>query len=169
MGASSFVLDEKIVHAPAHVVWKALLDELRGAQRFWVPDNTFEPGTPGPEVIGGTTRVTVHTRGYDKRGLKIGFTAQTTEVVVGRRIAYDYVDGALRGHAVFQLVPVGAGRTKIWMRFEGRTVGRFKPLAKVVPKEHTKAMKAAFERLAALVWTESPAAEPAAQRELVTT
>ncbi|MEU0283736.1 SRPBCC family protein [Streptomyces sp. NPDC088147] len=148
------IIDEAVVDAPADVVWDALVAEFRGAARWWVPANTFAALSGAPDVVGGEVGVTVHTKGVDKGGLKLRFTARTVSVVPGRRLTVEYVDGAFRGPSDFILEPLDDGhRTRVSMHFRGRPHGRLKLLAKVadIGAEHSKATLAAFGSLNTLL------------------
>ncbi|WP_327358823.1 SRPBCC family protein [Streptomyces sp. NBC_01304] len=148
------LIDEAVVDAPPAAVWDALLDEFRGGGRWWVPSNTFAPGSGSPDEVGGEVKVTVHTKGVDKGGPKLRFTARTTAVEPGRRLEIEYVDGVFRGPSEFVLDPVDGGRrTRIGMHFRGRPHGWLKLLAKVadVGAEHSKATSSAFVALDGLL------------------
>ncbi|PRH79449.1 hypothetical protein C6N75_09475 [Streptomyces solincola] len=144
------LIDEAVVDAPPAEVWDALLAEFRGGARWWVPANTFATTSGAPDQVGGRVAVTVHTKGADKGGLKLRFTARTTAVDPGRRLDIEYVDGVFRGPSSFVLDPVDGGRrTRIGMHFQGRPHGWLKVLAKVadIGGEHSRATSAAFTAL----------------------
>jgi uncharacterized protein YndB with AHSA1/START domain len=144
------LIDEAVVDAPREAVWDALLAEFRGGERWWVPANTFAVSSGAPDVVGGEVAVTVHTKGVDKGGPKLRFTARTTAVEPGRRLSVEYVDGAFRGVSDFVLDPVDDGaRTRIGMHFRGRPHGWLRVLAKVadIGAEHSRATSAAFVSL----------------------
>ncbi|MFD7120508.1 SRPBCC family protein [Streptomyces sp. NPDC056652] len=148
------IIDEAVVDAPADVVWDALVAEFHGAARWWVPANTFATVSGAPDVVGGEVAVTVHTKGVDKGGLKLRFTARTVSVEPGRRLTVEYVDGAFRGPSDFILEPLDDGhRTRVSMHFRGRPHGKLKLLAKVadIGAEHSKATLAAFGSLNTLL------------------
>ncbi|MFG3053348.1 SRPBCC family protein [Kitasatospora sp. NPDC048239] len=148
------IVDEAIIDAPVERVWEALVAELGGAAHWWVPHNTFEPGAVGPEREGGSTVVTVHTKGVDKGGPKLRFTARTTAVEPGRRLAADYVAGAFRGSSEFRLTAVdGGARTRLSMAFQAAPQGWLRLLAKVadIGAEHSRATRNAFAHLDALL------------------
>ncbi len=170
MSGSFLIIDEKIINASPQHVWDALMAEFKGARNFWVPENTFVSGRLPPDTLGGTTEVTVHTRGVDRRGLKIRFTAKTVEIEPCRRLVTKYVAGALRGSATYRLVPLEAGlRTKLSIQFEPEPNGFAKVLSKPIKAEHSKAADAAFRRLSALLWTDAPAAGITTRHEAVLT
>ncbi|WP_255310759.1 SRPBCC family protein [Streptomyces viridosporus] len=144
------LIDEAVVDAPPEAVWEALLAEFRGARAWWAPDNTFSPVSGSPDEVGGEVRVTVHTRGADKGGPKLRFTARTTAVEPARRLSVEYVDGVFRGTSDFLLDPLDAGRrTRIGMHFAGRPAGWLKVLAKVadIGAQHSRSTSDAFVRL----------------------
>ncbi|MEU9080454.1 SRPBCC family protein [Kitasatospora sp. NPDC004745] len=144
------LVDEAVINAPAPQVWKALIAELNGAATWWTPHNTFEPGSTGPEHVGGTTLVTVHTKGVDKGGPKLRFTATTTRITPGEHYAADYTDGAFRGQATFTLTPTEDDtKTRLTMTFTASPHGWLKLLAKVadIPAQHSSATHNAFKHL----------------------
>lgn len=147
------LVDETLLAAGQDTVWESLVGELAGAARWWVPDNTFEPVNGAPDRVGALTRVTVHTKGVDKGGKKIRFTARTTAVEPGRRLALEYVEGAFRGTAEFTLAPLDDGGTRLAMRFRARPHGGLAVLARLVDigAQHTRATRAAFGRLGRLL------------------
>jgi uncharacterized protein YndB with AHSA1/START domain len=148
------LIDEAVVDAPPEAVWDMLLAEFRGGSAWWVPANTFSTTSGSADTVGGEVRVTVHTKGADKKGLKLRFTARTTAVDPARRLSVEYVDGVFRGVSDFLLDPVDAGRrTRIGMHFRGRPSGWLKILAKVadIGAEHSKATSEAFVRMGRLL------------------
>ncbi|SDR22291.1 SRPBCC family protein [Thermostaphylospora chromogena] len=148
------LVDEVFLDASPDVVWNALIAELCGAARWWVPHNTFEPGAVPPDQVGGETRVTVHTKGVDKGGPKLRFTSRTRRVEPGRRLLVDYVEGVFRGSAEFTLEPLDDGRrTRLAMRFLARPHGWARLLDRVVDLggQHSKTIREAFANLGALV------------------
>jgi uncharacterized protein YndB with AHSA1/START domain len=156
------VVDDGVIDAPPEVVWDELVAELNGARRFWVPHNTFRPGPVPPEQVGGEVQVVVHTRGADKRGLKLRCTARTRVVEPARRLVADYVDGVFRGMGTFTLEPLDGGRrTRLSMTFQALPHGWLTLLARLVDigAEHSKATRNAFAALdARLSGTWAPAA-----------
>jgi hypothetical protein len=157
------VVDDEVIDAPPEVVWEELVAELHGARRFWVPHNTFRPGAVPPEQVGGEVEVTVHTRGADKRGLKLRCTARTRVVEPARRLVADYVDGVFRGVGIFTLEPLDGGRTHLSMTFQAMPHGWLKALARVVDigAEHSKATQNAFTALDARLSERGTAPAPA--------
>lgn len=159
---SSFdIIDEAFLDASPDIVWQELIAELRGAARWWVPHNTFEPAAVSPDQVGGQTRVTVHTKGVDQGGLKLRFTARTRSVEPGRRLVADYVAGDFRGSSEFAVDPVDEGRrTRLSMHFRGQPHGRMRLLARLadVGQQHSKATQEAFANLNALLTARSGAA-----------
>ncbi|MER5891372.1 SRPBCC family protein [Streptomyces sp. NPDC001941] len=144
------LIDEAVVDAPPNVVWDALLKEFNGGAQWWVPANTFATTAGSADTVGGEVAVTVHTKGVDKGGLKLRFTARTTAVEPGRKLSIEYVDGVFRGPSDFVLDPVeGGAKTRIGMHFKGRPHGWLKVLAKVadIGAEHSRATSAAFVAL----------------------
>ncbi|MFI1567406.1 SRPBCC domain-containing protein [Streptomyces sp. NPDC020490] len=158
------LVDEALLAAGPDAVWEALVSELAGGARWWVPDNTFEPVDGAPDRVGALTRVTVHTKGVDKGGKKIRFTARTTAVEPGRRLALEYVEGAFRGTAEFTLAPLVDGGTRLAMLFRARPRGGLAVLANLVDigAQHTHATRAAFARLGRLLPAEPSSAASAA-------
>ncbi|MFE9926036.1 SRPBCC domain-containing protein [Streptomyces sp. NPDC005774] len=158
------LIDEALLAAAPDAVWEALVGELAGDARWWVPDNTFEPVNGTPARVGTLTRVTVHTKGVDKGGKKIRFTARTTAVEPGRRLALKYVEGAFRGTAEFTLAPLDDGGTRLAMRFRAQPHGALAVLANLVDMDakHTLATRAAFARLSRLLPAAPSPAAPAA-------
>jgi len=155
------IVDEKVIDASPATVWHAVLAEMRGARRWWTPHVTFEPGTTPIDEVGGEARATIHTRGEDKRGLRLRFTARTRSVEPGRKLVADYVAGAFRGQGIFSVAPVGGGRALLTMRWVARPHGWVRILAKVVNigKEHSKTSQAALANLATLVRDRDEAAK----------
>ncbi|MFE0642332.1 SRPBCC family protein [Streptomyces sp. NPDC058877] len=153
------LIDEAVIAAPPATVWDALIAEFRGAKKWWVPANTFATRTGSPDAVGGEVEVTVHTKGVDKGGLKLRFTARTTAVEPGRRLDIEYVDGSFRGPASFTLQPLPDGRTRLAMHFAARPHGPLTLLAKVADlgAEHSRAALAAFAALDRQLSTEVPA------------
>jgi uncharacterized protein YndB with AHSA1/START domain len=148
------LIDEAVIGASPDLVWEALVAELRGAARWWVPYNTFEPGTVPPDQVGGEVQVTVHTRGVDRRGLKLRFTARTRSVHPGRQLVADYVAGVFRGSCEYALDPLDGGQcTRLSMHFRARPHGWLRHLARVadISREHSKATQSAFAHLDALL------------------
>ncbi|GAA1646896.1 SRPBCC family protein [Actinoplanes couchii] len=147
------IINEAVLDADPDQVWAALIAELNGARAFWVPANTFQPGTTPPEQAGGETVVTVHTKGVDKGGPKLRFTSRTVAVEPGRRLAGEYVSGAFLGTSEFLVEPLPDGGTLLSMRFAARPNGFVKQLAKLadIGAEHAKATSAAFAKLASLL------------------
>ncbi|MGY0490662.1 SRPBCC family protein [Streptomyces sp. WG-D5] len=159
------LIDEAVVDAPPEAVWEALVAEFRGAARWWVPANTFAVVSGTPDVVGGEVAVTVHTKGVDKGGPKLRFTARTRAVEPGRLLSVDYVDGVFRGTSDFVVEPLDGGRTKVGMHFVGRPHGWLKLLAKVadIGAEHSKATSAAFVALGHVLAEERDRAARAAE------
>lgn len=155
------IIDEAIIDAPPEAVWESLVAELNGAAKWWVPHNTFKPGSQPPEKVGGQTEVTVHPKGVDKGGPKLRFTARTREVDPGRRLLADYVDGVFRGTSEFFVEPVDGGRyTRLAMHFRGEPSGWVRLLAKAadIGLQHSKATQNAFANLNGIIGTrKSPA------------
>ncbi|MEO3870720.1 SRPBCC family protein [Nonomuraea sp. B12E4] len=148
------LIDDAFIDTTPDAVWAALVAELRGAARWWVPHNTFAPGAVPPDQVGGETQWTVHTKGVDKGGMKLRFTSRTRAVDPGRRLATEYVDGAFRGSAEFVLDPVDGGRrTRLSLRFSAAPQGGLRLLAKVadIGLQHSKATQDAFANLNALL------------------
>lgn len=145
------VVNRVTIDAPPGEVWEALVAELCGAGQWWVPHNTFEAGAVPPDRPGGETHVTVHTRGVDRRGLRLRFTARTTEVEPSRRLAVDYVAGAFRGSAAYDLDPIDQGRsTRFSLQFRARPHGLARALSRKIPTAHWAATQDGFRNLAAL-------------------
>ncbi|WP_130797523.1 SRPBCC family protein [Streptomyces otsuchiensis] len=163
------LIDEVVIGAPADTVWDALIAELSGGARWWVPHNTFAVTRATPDVVGGEVAITVHTKGVDNGGPKLRFTARTTAVEPGRRLDVEYVRGAFSGPTSFVLTPVDDGRaTRLSMHFQGRPQGVLRLLARVVDvgAQHSAGTLAAFRALDALIAAGRPVhdrAEPAAQ------
>ncbi|WP_103507654.1 SRPBCC family protein [Streptomyces sp. SM13] len=157
------LVDEALLAAGPDAVWEALLGELAGDARWWVPDNTFEPVDGSPDRVGALTRITVHTKGVDKGGKKLRFTARTTAVQRAERLALEYVEGAFRGTAEFTLTPLEDGGTRLAMAFRATPQGQLALLANLVDvgAMHTRATRAAFGRLNLLL-AAAPSAAPAA-------
>ncbi|MFF2861933.1 SRPBCC family protein [Streptomyces rubiginosohelvolus] len=157
------LVDEAWLTAGPDAVWEALLGELSGAARWWVPDNTFEPVDGTPDRVGALTRITVHTKGVDKGGKKLRFTARTTAVQRAERLALEYVEGAFRGTAEFTLTRLEDGGTRLVMFFRASPQGQLAFLARLVDvgAMHTRATRAAFGRLNQLLSTGTPAASAA--------
>ncbi|MET9697467.1 SRPBCC family protein [Streptomyces sp. NPDC006529] len=143
------LIDEAVIDAPASAVWEALIAELHGARKWWVPSNTFDVVSGSADQVGGRIAVTVHTKGSDKGGLKLRFTSRTVAVEPGRRLEVEYVDGVFRGRSVFRLEPLAEDRTRISMHFVGTPSGFLKILSKVADlgAEHSKGALSAFESL----------------------
>ncbi|WP_173401506.1 SRPBCC family protein, partial [Arthrobacter sp. H5] len=97
------VTDSAVISAPPDRVWEALASELDGAAQWWVPHNTFLPGTVSPEQVGGSVDVTVHPRGVEGGGPKLRFSCVTRESVPGSRLVQEYVSGAFRGTGWFTM------------------------------------------------------------------
>ncbi|MGW6718502.1 SRPBCC family protein [Streptomyces sp. NPDC054995] len=153
------LVDEAWLTAGPDAVWEALLGELSGKARWWVPDNTFEPVDGSPDRVGALTRITVHTKGVDKGGKKLRFTARTTAVQQAERLALEYVEGAFRGTAEFTLTPLEDGGTRLVMFFRASPQGQLAFLARLVDvgAMHTRATRAAFGRLNQLLSVSTPA------------
>ncbi|MET9324297.1 SRPBCC family protein [Streptomyces sp. NPDC003038] len=143
------LIDEAVIDAPADAVWDALLAELRGAGKWWVPSNTFAALRGAPDAVGGEVAVTVHTKGAGNGGLKLRFTSRTVAVERGRRLEVEYVEGVFRGGSTFLLEPLADGRTRLSMHFVGSAHGWLRLLAKVADlgAEHSKGTLAAFGSL----------------------
>ncbi|CRK62122.1 hypothetical protein [Alloactinosynnema sp. L-07] len=148
------LIDEAFINTSPDVVWQALIAELGGARRWWVPTNTFEAGAIPADKVGAEVHVTVHTKGVDKGGPKLKFTSRTTGVVPGRSLTTEYIDGAFRGTGDFLLEEIDGGkRTKLSMHFKGAPQGMLKMLAKVkdLGEAHSQGTQGAFANLNALV------------------
>jgi uncharacterized protein YndB with AHSA1/START domain len=148
------IVDEAIIDASPAVVWQALVAELNGAAAWWVPHNTYEAGATPPEVVGGETKVTVHTKGVGRGGPKLRFTSRTTAIEPERHWVNEYVDGVFSGTSEFTLSPVDGGeRTRLAMRFQASPNGLLKVLARVkdIGAQHSSATQEAFANLNALV------------------
>ena len=148
------LIDEAFIDASPDIVWPELLAELRGAARWWVPHNTFEPGPVPPDQVGGETEVTVHTKGVGQGGMKLRFTSRTRSIEPGQRLVFDYVAGVFRGSSELTLDPVDGGqRIRLAMHFRGQPHGRMRLLARLadVGLQHSKGTQAAFANLNALV------------------
>ncbi|MEV8631412.1 SRPBCC family protein [Streptosporangium sp. NPDC051023] len=148
------LIDEAFIDTSPDVVWKFLIAELRGAARWWVPHNTFEPGSVPPDQVGGEVRVTVHTKGVDKGGMKLRFSSRTRMADPERRLAADYFEGVFLGSNEFVLDPVDGGRrTRLSMRFNATPQGFLRQLSRVADLglQHSKATQEAFANLNALV------------------
>jgi uncharacterized protein YndB with AHSA1/START domain len=161
------LIDEAVIDATPDAVWAALVAELGGAARWWVPFNTFEPGALPPDQVGGKVKVTVHVKGVDNGGPKLRFTARTRGVEPGRRLTSDYVAGVFRGRSDFLLEPLDGGRrTRLSMHFVGQPSGWLRHLAKVkdLGVQHSQATQAAFANLAALLAAEAEAARASTPR-----
>lgn len=144
------LIDRAVIAAPAQSVWQALHAEFLGARAWWVPWNTFEPGVVPPEVVGGETRVTVHSKGVGRGGPQFNFTARTRAVEPDRRWAMDYVDGVFRGSCEFLLAPVDGGRaTELTMAFRAQPRDLASILSRVVDfgHEHSKGIQGAMINL----------------------
>ncbi|NYS17874.1 SRPBCC family protein [Streptomyces sp. SJ1-7] len=157
------LVDEAWLTAGQDAVWEALLGELSGEARWWVPDNTFEPVDGAPDRVGALTRITVHTKGVDKGGKKLRFTARTTAVQRAERLALEYVEGAFRGSAEFTLTRLEDGGTRLVMFFRASPQGQLAFLARLVDvgAMHTRATRAAFGRLNQLLSSSTPATSAA--------
>ncbi len=116
-----------------------------------------------PDRVGALTRITVHTKGVDKGGKKLRFTARTTAVQRAERLALEYVEGAFRGTAEFALTRLEDGGTRLVMFFRASPQGQLALLARLVDvgAMHTRATRAAFGRLNQLLSTGTPAASAA--------
>lgn len=147
------IIDEVVIDASPDRVWAALVAELNGARRFWVPANTFEAGRTPPQQVGGETHVTVHTKGVGNGGPKLRFRSRTTAVEPQRRLTGEYVDGGFRGVNEFLLEPLADGSTLLSMRFTAVPHGVVKLMARVadIGAEHSAATRAAFVKLGELV------------------
>lgn len=158
------IVDEAVLDASPDTVWKAILAEFRGARRWWVPWVTFKPGVAPIDQVGGEVHATIHTRGIEKPGLRLHFTARTRSIDPGRRLVADYVGGAFRGSGDFALVPVDGGdRTRLTMHWRARPHGWVRLLTKVVNvgKEHSRTTQDALTNLASLVKERSRAKQGA--------
>jgi uncharacterized protein YndB with AHSA1/START domain len=148
------LIDEAVIAAPPAAVWDALVAELSGAARWWLPRNTYRVGAVPPDRVGGEVRVGVHPNGVGKPGPVLRFTARTNAVEPRRRLALEYVDGVFRGTAEFTLTPVDEGRaTRLAMHFVAEPSGWVKLLARVkdVGLEHSRGTQEAFGNLNVLL------------------
>jgi len=148
------LIDEAVIDADHDTVWDSLIEELRGAGRWWVPHNTFAPLSGSPDRVGGTVRVTVHLRGADRTGPTLKFVSRTLVCEPGRLLGVEYVHGVFRGPSEFVLDPLDGGRrTRLGMHFRARPHGWLKPLARMAPidVEHSRATRAAFSSLARIL------------------
>ncbi|MBF4463163.1 MULTISPECIES: alpha/beta fold hydrolase [unclassified Rathayibacter] len=145
--------------APAEV-WAALLAELGGGGRWWLPNNTFVPLAGRIDMLGAALRVEVRPKGRDGSGPVLAFTAVTRVAVAEELLAMDFVDGCFRGGWRFELSPLDGGRaTRLAVVFEAEAAGWVRALARVVDvgAEHSAGVGLAFEQLAAHLADESPA------------
>lgn len=144
------LVDTAVIAAPPERVWEALKTEFFGARAWWVPWNTFEPGTVPPDVVGGETTWTVHPKGVDQGGPKLVFTARTRAVEPARRWAMDYVDGVFRGSCEFVLTPLAdGGSTALTMTFRAQPRDLAAVLGRLVDlgHEHSKGIQGALGNL----------------------
>jgi uncharacterized protein YndB with AHSA1/START domain len=143
------IIDEAFIDASPDLVWRALVAELSGAARFWVPFNTFSASGP-PDQVGTEVKWTVHAKGVDKGGPKLRFTSRTTAVEPGRKLSAEYFKGVFRGHVTFVLEPVNGGlRTRMSIHFKAEPHGFVKILAKLadVGVKHSQSAQLAFSNL----------------------
>jgi pimeloyl-ACP methyl ester carboxylesterase len=153
------VRDQVDLAAPPATVWAALLDELGGGGRWWLPNNTFVPLAGRVDTPGAALRVEVRPKGRDGGGPVLAFTAVTRVAVAEVLLAMDFVDGCFRGGWRFELSPLAdGGGTRLAVVFEAEPVGWVRALARVVDvgAEHSAGVARAFERLAAHLAEEPP-------------
>lgn len=162
------VTDTVSVGAPAGRVWDALLAELEGSARWWVPSNTFTPGPVAPASIGGSVDVTVHPRGVGNGGPKLRFSCVTVQSEPGVRLVQEYVSGAFRGTGEFTLQPAddGGTATQLSMRFRADPTENARLLSRLVDigQEHSRSTRAAFSRLDELLAAEAASSAAADSR-----
>lgn len=144
-----------VVGASPAEVWDALLSELRGARRWWVPTHTFRPGVVDPEQVGGEVHVSVHVAGVGRVGPRLDFTARTWAVERERRLAAEYVHGCFRGVCEYRVEPVtgasDAPATQLTMVWSAEPHGWVRPLPVDAGAEHRQATERAFARLGELL------------------
>lgn len=156
------LIDEVIVRSTPQEVWKALLEELRGAARWWVPSNTFKIISGDPSEPGGQVEWTVHTRGVDRGGPKLVFTSKTRSVSPEESLVLDYVEGVFSGVCFFSVKAMEDGSaSRLRMHFRARPRKWVALLARVAPidVEHSRAARKAFATLAEILEQESTKAE----------
>ncbi|GAA3725180.1 SRPBCC family protein [Salinactinospora qingdaonensis] len=148
------IIDEAVIAAPPEKVWEALIAELKGAARWWVPHNTFAPNDVPPDQVGGEVWVTVHPNGVDKGGPKLRFLSRTRAVEPGARLTTDYVEGVFQGSGEFTLTPLNGGEsTRLAMHFQVSPHGWVRLLDRIadIGQQHSKATQAAFANLNTLL------------------
>jgi uncharacterized protein YndB with AHSA1/START domain len=159
-------VDEAIIDASPEVVWEALLAEFQGARRWWLPHVTFETVGEPVDRVGGEMQVTVHTRGIDRKGLRLRYIARSRTVEPARHLVFDYVTGGFQGWEEFVLAPLDEGaRTHVAVHWRARPNGWVRFLAKAVAmdEEHSRVTRDGLANLAQLTQTatvEQPEGEP---------
>lgn len=152
------LVDEVTVRSAPQEVWNALLGELRGEARWWVPSNTFKVISGDPSEPGGKVEWTVHSRGVDRGGPKLVFVSQTRSASPAKSLVLDYVGGVFAGVCFFSVEELEEGSsTKLRMHFRVRPRKWVALLARVAPIdiEHSRAARAAFANLADMLERES--------------
>jgi len=147
LGSDISIVVETLIDAPGDKVHEALIAEAEGKTRWGEPYWSAEVrGSLPPDRVGGLMDITMRPSGTDRT---VRMTARTAEVVPGRLIRFEYIEGDFVGSGVLELQPEGNG-TRLVFRFAARpTSWKLRVLSPVVKRSHTAAARAGFAALEA--------------------
>jgi len=137
------VMDEAIIDADPSTVFKALIEELRGVTSWW---KLHLESTPRDKEKfgrkGSVFDITVHRVGTPK------FTARITEIIEGKLLNVEYIEGDFLGNGEWSFEPID-GKTKV--RFRWNVVIK-RPLYRVlgsyvVGKAHSGVMQQGLKEM----------------------
>jgi len=144
-GSGIDVVVETWIDAPLDEVYEALIAEAEGTTAWGAPHWRAEVrgGLP-PDRVGGLMEITVRPSSQDQT---VRMMARTAEVVPGRLIRFEYIEGDFLGEGVLTLEPERKG-TRVVFRFAARpTSWKLKVLSPVVKRSHSAAVRAGFAEL----------------------
>jgi len=145
LGSDTAIVVQTLIAAPRDKVYEALIAEAEGRTRWGAPYWRAEVrGSLPPDRVGGLMDITVRPSGADR---PVRMTARTAEVVPGRLIRIEYIEGDFVGNGVLELEPEDDG-TRLVFRFAARpTSWKLRVLSPVVKRSHSAAARAGFAAL----------------------
>ena len=136
------VTDEAIIEAAPPLVFKVLMEELKGAKNWWMPHWEAKPRGSVPfSEPGGVIDITVHRIGTPT------FTAKSLEIVKDKSLKADFIEGDFLGSGEWNLAPF-EGKTRISFRFNVKTNRlMYSALYPIVQRIHSGVMKQGYKSL----------------------
>jgi len=119
------VTDEATLDCTPQEYWAAVEDEYSGRSRWWLPYvMVTRRGPDTGSLVGSVFDVAVNARGkVDRRVGTVRFGWACTAFEVPSRSVMEYLEGPLRGTLETVVEPVGADRTSVAVRLQGRPHG----------------------------------------------